>query len=111
MAMRATSGAEGARRLPVGAELVEGGVHFRVWAPSRRQIEVVVDGADPAPLQAEPGGYFSGTIAGLGAGARYRFRLDATLLRPDPASRFQPEGPDGPSQVVDPTSYRWADAR
>jgi 1,4-alpha-glucan branching enzyme len=34
-----------ARRLPVGAEaLPGGGVHFRVWAPRRRRVEVVFEG-------------------------------------------------------------------
>ena len=45
-----------------------------------------------------------------GHGARYRFRLDGGDAFPDPASRFQPEGPHGPSQVVDPTRFRWTDA-
>jgi maltooligosyltrehalose trehalohydrolase len=49
-------------------------------------------------------------VPDLDAGARYRFRLgDGDALVPDPASRFQPEGPHGPSQVVDPSAYRWAD--
>src|SRR5262249_10367112 len=40
----------------------------------------------------------------------YQFRIDGSdRLFPDPASRFQPEGPHGPSQIVDPSSYRWSD--
>src|SRR5439155_923723 len=43
-------------------------------------------------------------------GARYRFRLDGgPALYPDPASRFQPDGPHGPSQVVDPRPFDWTD--
>ncbi len=102
------------RRLPVGAELVNGsGVHFRVWAPRAHSAEVVLDVKPDAPiaLTAEPDGYFSGLVAGVGAGTRYSFRLDGdgTLL-PDPASRFQPEGPHGVSEVVDPSEFRWTDA-
>jgi maltooligosyltrehalose trehalohydrolase len=60
-------------------------------------------------LQAEPGGYFSGLAAGVRAGALYRYRLDGGESYPDPASRYQPEGPHGPSQVVDPAAFRWSD--
>ncbi|HZV07212.1 MAG TPA: malto-oligosyltrehalose trehalohydrolase [Gemmataceae bacterium] len=100
------------RHLPVGAEVQQDGrIHFRVWAPRRRMVEVVLE--DPGrgifPLRSEEGGYFSG-FAPARAGVRYRFRLDdETRLYPDPASRFQPEGPHGPSQVVDPAAFAWTD--
>src|SRR5262245_5204363 len=102
------------RRMQIGAELVpEDGVHFRVWAPHRRTVEVVIeDRAQPQifELQVESDGYFSGLCRHAGAGTRYRFRLDGgDNLYPDPASRFQPEGPHGPSQVVDPQSFKWTD--
>jgi maltooligosyltrehalose trehalohydrolase len=102
------------RRLPVGAEaLPGGGVHFRVWAPRRRRVEVVFEGKGalkPFALEAEGGGYFSGLAEGLRGGALYRFRLDGDdHLYPDPASRFQPEGPHKASQVIDPATFRWTD--
>lgn len=109
------------RRLPVGAEpLPQGGVHFRVWAPRRRSIEVVLgDGAETGSNHAPPcrvaltperGGYFSGTVREAGPGSLYRYALDRDdHLYPDPASRYQPRGPHGPSLVVDPTSFRWTD--
>jgi len=59
-------------------------------------------------MTAEPDGYYSATVDGVGHGQRYRFKLDGELT-PDPASRFQPEGPFGPSQVIDPGQYRWSD--
>jgi hypothetical protein len=63
-----------------------------------------------AQLAAEGNGYFSGCVPGLAAGDRYRFRLDGEDTRyPDPASRYQPEGPHGPSQVVDPATFTWTD--
>ncbi len=98
------------RRLPAGAEVTGAGVHFRVWAPARRALDVVLDGGAASPLAPEADGWFSGLVPGLRAGARYRLRLDGHLLRPDPASRVQPEGPHGPSQVVDPSRFRWTDA-
>jgi maltooligosyltrehalose trehalohydrolase len=98
------------RRLPVGAEtLATGGVHFRVWAPRRRAVDVLM-GGQPTPLAAEANGYFSGTVAAARPGSLYRLRLDGGDSFPDPASRFQPQGPHGPSQVVDPGAYRWRDA-
>ncbi|HEX5444037.1 MAG TPA: malto-oligosyltrehalose trehalohydrolase [Pirellulales bacterium] len=105
-----------ARRLPVGAELLPaGGVHVRVWCPERQQIEVVLETAgrelSPVKLSREVGGYFSGIAAEARAGDLYRFRLDGQpqLAFADPASRFQPEGPFGPSQVVDPSAFAWTD--
>jgi len=103
----------------VGAEVVPGGgVHFRVWAPARRRVEVVFAAPGGRPesvereveLEREAGsGYFSGFAAAAAAGDLYRFRLDGGDAFPDPASRFQPEGPHGPSRVVDPAAYRWRD--
>jgi maltooligosyltrehalose trehalohydrolase len=106
------------RRLPIGAEvLADGGTHFRVWAPRVQRVEVCLldDQNQPAAwdtLEPEDGGYFSGVSALAAAGTRYRFRLDQRdPLYADPASRFQPEGPHGPSQVVDPGAFEWTDSR
>jgi maltooligosyltrehalose trehalohydrolase len=100
------------RRLPIGAEVLStGGTHFRVWAPRRRKVEVVLEGSSTScPLAAEGNGYFSGTVAAARAGSLYRFCLDGeSPAYPDPASRFQPQGPHGPSQVVDPSRFAWTD--
>src|SRR5213592_2483063 len=112
--MGATSpGRSTSRRLPVGAEVLpQGGTHFRVWAPRRGRVEIIFEG-DERPafgLEREDGGYFSGFAEKIGDGTLYRFRLDGEdYLNPDPASRFQPEGPHGPSRVVDPATFRWTD--
>ena len=101
----------GRRRLPVGAEVSTNGVHFRVWAPRRNSVEVVIDRGATTSLEREAGGYFGAWVSGVRAGDRYRFRLDGgDRLLADPASRFQPEGPDGPSQVVAPSAFGWTDA-
>jgi maltooligosyltrehalose trehalohydrolase len=104
------------RRYPIGAELIgENQTHFRVWAPKAREVDLVFEDAAEAkpkffPLTAESGGYFSGA-ANAGAGSRYRFRVNgAKNFYPDPASRFQPDGPHGSSCIVDPTKFRWSDA-
>src|SRR6266478_950923 len=101
------------RRYPIGAELIgENQTHFRVWAPKARKLDVILQDAAPGKpksysLTAEPGGYFSGA-ASADPGSRYRFRVDgAENFYPDPASRFQPDGPHGSSCIVDPTKFRW----
>lgn len=102
------------RRLSTGAELVpeRAGVHFRVFAPKRERVDVVIEAPVKTTIRLERGadGHFSGLGRGLGAGALYRLRLDGgDRLFPDPTSRFQPEGPHGPSEIVDPSSFAWTD--
>jgi len=105
-----------ATRWPVGAEVrAEGGVAFRVWAPAHREVAVVLEDRSgktlvERPLQSEKEGYFSSVVAEAAAGTLYRFRLggDSDCV-PDPASRFQPSGPSGRSQIVDSTAFSWSD--
>ena len=100
------------RRFPIGAELVEGGVHFRLWAPAHARISLVLESERrEVQLRPEGDGYHALLVDNLRAGARYRFRLgDEATLHADPASRYQPEGPFGPSQVIDPDDTAWTDA-
>ncbi|HEX2852967.1 MAG TPA: malto-oligosyltrehalose trehalohydrolase [Opitutaceae bacterium] len=102
------------RKFPIGAEIQPaGGVHFRVWAPrsGSAAIEFHAPGKkndSPFVLEPEPGGYFSGLVPHARDGDRYKIRLDHGPY-PDPASRFQPEGPHGPSQVVNFDQFPWTD--
>lgn len=98
-----------ARRLPVGAEPLAGkGVHFRTWAPLRRTVTVITPN-HAFDLENEGNGYFSGFAPEMTPGITYEFRLDGEGNFPDPASRFQPDGPHGPSQIVDPHTFAWSD--
>jgi maltooligosyltrehalose trehalohydrolase len=98
------------RRLPIGVELnPDGGAHARVWAPKRQTVEFVCETGSATRLDREENGYFSAAIANAKAGTRYRFRLDGSDAFPDPASRFQPDGPHGPSMIVDPSRFAWTD--
>lgn len=101
------------RRLPVGAEVTSDGTHFRVWAPKHRRLSVVLEDerAERASLELAPehDGFFSGVADTAGAGTRYRFRAADGRLLPDPASRYQPDGPHGASVVVDPDRFAWTD--
>jgi maltooligosyltrehalose trehalohydrolase len=96
----------------LGAQPLDGGqCRFVVWAPSASSVSVVL-GAQPervATLERAPGGYFTADVDDVPAGSLYRFRLDGALDRPDPASRLQPHGVHGPSEVVAPT-FTWDDA-
>jgi maltooligosyltrehalose trehalohydrolase len=109
---RASAG-QVSRKGPIGAEYLPDRheVHFRVWAPKCRRVEVVLSGSGNVhPLTPEPDGHFSGLQAGVSEGTLYSYRLDnAPDLYPDPASRFQPSGPHGPSQIIDPSRFHWTD--
>ncbi len=97
------------RRYHIGAEVTEDGVSFRVWATKPKSVEVEYDGKR-LKLEAEGDGHFSALAPDAKAGTLYKFRLDGgDYLYPDPMSRFQPDGPHGPSQVVDPAAFHWTD--
>ena len=104
------------RRLSAGLELQEDGrADARVWAPACRTVEVVVverESGSPlvAPLARDAEGFFSGTISGVREGDRYWYQIDGAKRRPDPVSRFQPDGPHGSSAIVDPSRFPWTDA-
>ena len=66
-------------------------------------------GAVPYELDREDNGYFSGIILDAAPDMLYRYRLDRKNSYPDPASRFQPDGPHGPSQIIDPGEFGWTD--
>ena len=88
-----------------GPELTADGVTFRLWAPAARAVELIVD--RPVRMAAQPDGWHALALAGVGAGTRYRFRIDGEIDVPDPASGFQPDDVGGPSEVVDHRSYGW----
>ena len=108
------------RPAPIGASCARPaapgprGTSFRVWAPEHPSVELVLERGSARqlrPLTRGGRGYWHGDFDDVGAGDRYRYRLggDDRSVFPDPASRFQPEGVHGPSQVVDPTTFRWSD--
>ena len=88
-----------------------GSCSFRVWAPLRERVAVRIVGPTmkTIPMERDDRGYWKATVRDVGPGARYVYRLDDDRERSDPASRFQPEGVHGPSQVVDHDAFRWTD--
>ncbi len=86
-------------------------VRFKVWAPRAETMSVELHAANPRsiPLTPTQHGYWEATVSGVSAGACYSYAINQRLQRPDPASRFQPEGVHGPSVVVDPFDFPWTD--
>jgi maltooligosyltrehalose trehalohydrolase len=101
-------GSSGPGALVHGAEVVEGGVRFRVWAPKARRVAVRVDGRDRG-MRALGGGWFEAEIPGAADGTRYALVLDGARPLSDPASRRQPAGVHEASQVFDPGRHAWRD--
>lgn len=92
--------------MKIGANCVSDGVRFCVWAPGHT-VGVVVNGAT-YPLEPDEEGYHSCTVPSVGPGTLYSYFIDGEGPYPDPSSRYQPDGPLGPSEVIDPT-FAWDD--
>jgi malto-oligosyltrehalose trehalohydrolase len=92
-----------------GATVHEGGVHFRLFAPAAHGVRIVFDGGPrSARMTQEANGWFAHDESLAGTGTRYAFCVDdSDELIPDPASRFQPDGPHGASEVIDPKLFSW----
>ncbi len=102
------------RLVSQGAELQGEGVLFRTWTTGKKNVSVVIFGDDGSvlreiPMERETTGYYSAIDPASSSGTLYKYRLDDDLV-PDIASRFQPQGVHGPSQVVDGRSFRWTDS-
>ncbi|VTS00671.1 malto-oligosyltrehalose trehalohydrolase : Malto-oligosyltrehalose trehalohydrolase OS=Moorella thermoacetica (strain ATCC 39073) GN=Moth_1809 PE=3 SV=1: CBM_48: Alpha-amylase: DUF3459 [Gemmata massiliana] len=91
--------------------LGNGTCRFRVWASKRERVDlrVTAPAERVVPMRPTGAGYFEVTLDGVAPGARYLYRLDGGVERPDPASRSQPATVHGPSEVVDP-AFPWTDA-
>src|ERR1700730_2736350 len=102
------------RLVSQGAELHGGGVSFRTWTTGKKNVSIVVFGEDESvvrelPMEREATGYYSAIDSLSSPGTLYKYRLDGVLV-PDLASRFQPLGVHGPSQVIDGHSFLWTDS-
>jgi maltooligosyltrehalose trehalohydrolase len=97
--------------MPFGAEICDDAtVRFRLWAPRASSVALQLKIPDRAlPMSRLSEGWFE-LVTKAGAGTQYSFKIDDTQLVPDPASRLQPSGVHGPSEVIDPFVYEWQDA-
>jgi maltooligosyltrehalose trehalohydrolase len=95
----------------IGARCFAGNLcSFMVWAKNASAVDLRLLGESEriVPMENVGHGYFRAEVENVRPGALYFFRINHATERPDPASRFQPEGVHGPSQVVD-RSFAWND--
>jgi maltooligosyltrehalose trehalohydrolase len=88
-----------------GPTLTKHGALFRLWAPAAPHVELLLDRC--YPMRRADGGWFVAEVAGATPGACYKFRIDDEIDVPDPASSFQPEDVNGPSELIDHDAYPW----
>jgi maltooligosyltrehalose trehalohydrolase len=96
---------------PLGATFTDdGSASFLVWAPraSRVDLRILAPNELLLPMHPLPGGYFYAERSGSHSGVEYKFILDGEKERPDPASRLQPHGVHGPSQLLR-FQFEWSD--
>jgi len=94
----------GANRLP------DGSWQFLLWAPHSRSVSIkLVENGRTIPMEPLQGGYHEAVVGDLAVGTHYFYTLEDGRELPDPASRFQPKGVHGPSQLVDTGAFRWTD--
>ena len=99
-------------QLDLGATAAPAGTRFRALAPVGANLTLVLHDGHAAGTYSMPSGernVFERFVDGAAAGDRYSYRIDGGDDRPDPGSRFQPDGVHGPSQIIDPSDFDWSD--
>lgn len=88
-----------------------GDCEFTVWAPSLQEVavQIVAPKQHLLPMHKDASGYWKAIASDIEPGTLYFYKLEGTTDRPDPASKFQPQGVHGPSQVVDLSTVSWTD--
>jgi maltooligosyltrehalose trehalohydrolase len=93
-----------------------GDVRWRIWAPERKNLAVILFAADGkteagrVALQKGPDGFFTGTLPNAPKQVLYKIRIDGEGPFPDMWSRSQPFGVHGPSEVVE-EKFSWSDQK
>ncbi|HLZ93633.1 MAG TPA: malto-oligosyltrehalose trehalohydrolase [Candidatus Acidoferrum sp.] len=84
---------------------------FTVWAPSHERLELHLQGTHEAiiPMNRDARGYHRALASVIPGGAKYFYRFGNLQERADPASRRQPDGVHGPSELVDLRHFPWTD--
>lgn len=99
--------------MPFGTRIEKGDrVSFRLWAPGADQVELRLQDKSieyNLAMKQETDGWFNITTSFPAKAFRYQYRIDGEHTVPDPASRYQPEDVNGPSQVIDPNEWQWSD--
>src|SRR5438477_6113197 len=89
--------------------LGNGNTEFTVWTPLKEKmvLHIVHPFDKKIEMQKDEQGYFH-VVAEAQPGCRYFFMPGEKDL-PDPASRFQPLGVHGPSEIIDQSAFKWSD--
>jgi len=100
--------------MPFGAQVLEGGrIRFRLWAPAAERVDLLLEtthgGGVTLPMACTEAGWYELTSDRATAGDLYRYRIHGFGEVPDPASRYNPQGVHGPSQVLEPGQFIWND--
>ena len=98
--------------MPFGAEChANGSVGFRLWAPKAESVSIrlIEPSERDLPMLCGDKGWFELLVPNAKAGTKYQFIIDGQHTVPDPASRYQPFGVHGPSEVVEPNVFEWHD--
>ncbi|HEY2645574.1 MAG TPA: malto-oligosyltrehalose trehalohydrolase [Candidatus Acidoferrales bacterium] len=90
----------------------DGAWEFSVWAPDRQKVAVHLFGSRERfiPMTRNHLGYHQVLVKDIEVPSQYVYQLDDIHEFPDPASRFQPNGVHGPSEIVDLSAFQWTDA-
>jgi maltooligosyltrehalose trehalohydrolase len=105
---------------PQGAFLQpDGSVRWCLWAPLSKKVSLAIwrgGRRKLMPMTPAENGYFVCEKRGTELhsvppdGLRYAYLLQNGQERPDPASRWQPQGVHKPSAVFDPAAFEWTDS-
>jgi maltooligosyltrehalose trehalohydrolase len=99
--------------MPFGTHIEKGDrVNFRLWAPSADEVELCLQSQSfeyCLPMEQKADGWYNVTTGFAAKGFYYKYRINRKHTVPDPASRYQPEDVNGPSQVIDPEEWQWSD--
>ncbi len=88
-----------------------GKCEFTVWAPLLKEVSVQIVSPQKRiiPMEKDDEGYWKVTASDIELGTLYFYKLEGNIERPDPASKFQPQGVHGPSQIIDSGAFAWND--
>src|SRR6056297_1291428 len=90
----------------------DGSTRFCIWCPGDSPVSIELTGSGRSlTLDRDDQGYCVGIAEQMRPGDEYLVKVGDGQPRPDPASRYQPQGVHGPSQVVDSNRFAWTDQK
>ena len=110
----------GAHVVRSGTADMPAGTRFAVWAPNAEAVSVIGDfngwrrGRDPLEAREDSSGIWQGVVAGVGAGALYKYHIVSghgrnKVDKSDPYA-FRAESPPRTASIVWDLDYGWQDS-